>query len=205
MFPEKTKLTIPKIVSKHSLLKQGKWTGEEKRKLTDEIQKIAITHQINEKTIRIPKGEEVSSIMVIRVELKSLNYTLSLVDKISRFFKFKTLFQIVDKNNENIWILPYHNGSIHENYTSSEDIDLKIEGVSLDEVYINLIHQIQKTKIGVKHNSVKNTVETMNELSDIEKKLSSLKDKMYKEKSIKKQIEIKKEYLKLKEIHKNIK
>lgn len=197
MLPERTKLAKPRIISKKRLLQQGKWTTQEREQLTQQIKSLSLTHQLDEKTLRIPSGETIKQIVVLKIELKETDYSLSLINKIAQLYSTNILVQIYDSHQNTIWILPYSNQNIRECYVSTKNLSLEIQGNSMDEVYLQLIHQIHPLFLIDTTDTIDALIQRNKEIEVLKKQLHAKKKKMYTEKSIKKQMEYKKEYIKL--------
>ena len=120
MLPERTKLIKPKVINKKRLLQQGKWTTQEKNELTNQIQRLSLTHQLDEKTLRIPSGEMIKQIVVLKIDLKETEYSLSLINKIAQLYSTNILVQIDDSHQNKTWILPYSHQNIKECYVSKK-------------------------------------------------------------------------------------
>lgn len=135
MLPIQTQLPQPKVIPKKQLMAHISMNNREKNDLTQQIQKISITHQLDEKTLHLPTGKEVQQIMVFQVLLKGTAYSESLLKKIADAFPFKVIYQLVDENQDIHWLISYHNGSLNYSYLSDLNMDLNVEGYTLDEVY----------------------------------------------------------------------
>lgn len=197
MLPERTKLIKPRVISKKRLLQQGKWTTQEKNELTHQIQRLSLTHQLDEKTLRIPSGETIKQIVVLKIELKETEYSLSLINKIAQLYSTNILVQIYDSHQNTTWILSYSHQNIKECYVSKKNLSLEIQGNSMDEVYLQLIHQIHPLFLIDTIDTIDALIQRNKEIEILKKQLDAKKKKMYIEKSIKKQMEYKKEYIKL--------
>lgn len=194
MLPIQTQLPQPKVIPKKQLMAHISMNNREKNDLTQQIQKISITHQLDEKTLHLPTGKEVQQIMVFQVLLKGTAYSESLLKKIADAFPFKVIYQLVDENQDIHWLISYHNGSLNYSYLSDLNMDLNVEGYTLDEVYKQFIHQISSISGEIDNQlTIAEQLEQDEQIKKLEKQIQQLHQRMSKEKSIKKQIELKKE------------
>lgn len=196
MLPERTKVK-PRIISKKKLLQRDKWTTQEREQLTQQIKSLSLTHQLDEKTLHIPAGDEVKQIAVLKIELKDTGYSLPLIKKIIQQYKAKILVQLCDNNQNIIWILFHCHADIQQCYVSEKNVELDVRGNTMDEIYLQFINQIHPLIITPK-NTMDEILKVNQQIEQLKKNLAIKEKQMYSEKNIKKQVELKKEICKLK-------
>ena len=86
MFALPNTTEIKKTISKKSIYEKfkNKLTSSQKSKFDNEISKITLINEISEQSTRIPKTENVTGIFVIKVELKTKDYSESNIVLISK-------------------------------------------------------------------------------------------------------------------------
>ena len=74
-------------------------------------------------------------------------------------------------------------------------VSIEFEGNDLDDVYESLVKETGKKELQVLETSnLRNSIELSDQLDKLEKRAQQLKKKMYSEKSMRKQMEIKRDY-----------
>lgn len=179
-------------------------TNQEKQELRNQIADITITHAIDESLTNIPKGQTVKQILVLRVKLIGELLDTSLLDKLDIRLQLYTIFHIVNQHEkEEIYInfkekLTREQDGKHfkvlRHFASQDDLEIKLEGNDLDQVYEHLVKDVAKEDLQVQQATVKESIQISDDIAKLEKRAQQLKKKMYSEKSMKKQMELKKQY-----------
>lgn len=206
MFPKSTELPN-KFIAKEKFYSHGEFIGKIKASMTDDISKITAINQFSSKTLNIEAGQVFPEIMVLNIILKNKTFNEKILDAMDKSVRSSYVLFILqfnnrqaasiafkDKNGDNIaitkrWITPW-----------TDNLDLKIEGRSIDGVYENLIKQISGGKLVSKTDkSLKTKVLDMIEQEKIMKKIAQLENKMDNEPQLKKKLAIKADIKALKE------
>ena len=178
---------------------------QEKQELRDQIQLIQITHQIDLQTTNIPVGNIVKQILVLEIHLNHQEFTTSLLEKLDERLGLYTVFILkFPLGNEELLIhykeaLAQEKGGRHfkivRRFRTQEDCQIQFEGNDLDQVYEMLIKETGKDQLQSKlGDNLKESVELTEQLEKLEKQAQRLKKQMYTEKSMRKQMEVKKDY-----------
>ena len=83
--------------------------GERRKQFDDDIGRIVVTNEISPVSVNIKEGEQVKSIFVLQVELKTKAYNERNIVLISKLFgqhlsDWERLNEIIQKNGKNICI-----------------------------------------------------------------------------------------------------
>lgn len=208
VFPERTRLLKPHRMDKKGLIRNMELSPQQKRDLIDQVLKIQITNQIDQNTTNIPSGRKVHQIMVMNVRLKGTEINRDLITSIDEQIGMYLAFIIETEDEKQHLILNYKEPvstirnnkrfSIKKCYETDRDEIIKFNGVTLDEVYENLVRTVAADElIDTSSNDIGRTIEIQEEISILTKKADQLKKKMYKEKSMRKQLEAKNERQKI--------
>ncbi|WP_276897902.1 DUF4391 domain-containing protein [Dialister micraerophilus] len=192
-FPKSTEIKI-NIYKKDIYKKFPKeLKGNKKEQFDREISKITLTNEISEKSVNISKTEKISAIFVLRIKLKTKDYSEKNIEFIAKVFKQKMLMILECENQYKLAIYEL------KLYTSEwkEKINLEIKGLDLEKVWENLVKEIGKIKI-TDGQTLEEQIEINTEKEKLENEIEKLKTKMYKEKQSKKKYEIHQEIKKLK-------
>mgnify|MGYP003085967264 FL=1 len=177
----------------------------EKQELRNQLQLIQITHQIDSQTTNIPAGKIVKQIMVIEIYLNQQEFTTSLLEKLDERLGLYTVFVLKFPLGKEEFLIHYketlakekdgrHFKIVHH-FRTQEDYQIQFDGDNLDQVYEMLIKETGKEQLQGKLNgNLKESVELTEQLEKLEKQAQRLKKQMYAEKSMRKQMEVKKGY-----------
>ena len=180
-------------------------TKQEKQELRDQIQLIQITHQIDSQTTNIPAGNAVKQIMVLEIHLNQQEFRTSLLEKLDERLGLYTAFVLKFPMDKEELLIHYkkvlaqekdgRHFKIVRRFCTQEDCQIQFEGNDLDQVYEMLIKKTGKDQLQSKlGGNLKESVELTEQLEKLEKQAQRLKRQMYTEKSMRKQMEVKKDY-----------
>lgn len=178
---------------------------QEKQELREQIQLIQITHQIDSQTTNIPVGNIVKQIMVLEIHLNQQEFTTSLLEKLDERLGLYTVFVLKFPSEKGELLIHYKEALAQEKdgrhfkiirrFRTQEDCRIQFEGNDLDQVYEKLIKETGKDHLQSKlGGNLKESVELTEQLEKLEKQAQRLKRQMYAEKSMRKQMEVKKDY-----------
>ncbi|MFR8927168.1 DUF4391 domain-containing protein [Peptoniphilus senegalensis] len=194
--PEATE--IRKNIFKNKIYNKYKeeLSGNKKEKFDREISKIIITNEISEKTIKIPKTEEISSIFIIKIDLKTRDYTESNIVLITRLFGQNILYILNYKDQYKLAI--FKDKLITSQWKKEEEIDLRLQGLNLSSIWDNLVIQVGDIKVE-EGKTLEEQIEIDERREKLEKLILKTKKKMAREIQAKKKHELFKELKKYKE------
>lgn len=178
---------------------------QEKQELREQIQLIQITHQIDSQTTNIPEGKTVKQIMVLEIHLHQYQLATSLLEKMDERLGLYTVFVLKFPLGKEELLIHYKEALAQEKdgrhfkivrrFRTQEDCQIQFEGNDLDQVYEKLIKETGKDQLQSKlSGNLKESVELTEQLEKLEKQAQRLKKQMYTEKSMRKQMEVKKDY-----------
>lgn len=210
-FPDYTCLPTPHVLYKPH--KKGNrdffdnlaLSKQEKQELREQIQLIQITHQIDSQTTNIPEGNIVKQIMVLEIHINQQEFTTSLLEKLDERFGLYTVFVLKFPSEKGELLIHYKEALAQEKegrhfkivrrFRTQEDCQIQFEGDNLDQVYEMLIKETGKDQLQSKlDGNLKESVELTEQLEKLGKQAQRLKKQMYAEKSMRKQMEVKKAY-----------
>lgn len=178
---------------------------QEKQELREQIQLIQITHQIDSQTTNIPEGKTVKQIMVLEIHLHQYQLATSLLEKLDERLGLYTAFVLKFPMDKEELLIHYkevlaqekdgRHFKIVRRFRTQEDCQIQFDGNDLDQVYEKLIKETGKDQLQSKlGDNLKESVELTEQLEKLEKQAQRLKRQMYAEKSMRKQMEVKKDY-----------
>ena len=178
---------------------------KEKKDLREQIRAIQITHQIDTSTTNIPAGKKVKQIMVLEIEFEQMDVSLTLLEQLDIRLGIYTAFVLKYPQGQEELLIHYKEPLSQEKdgkhfkivrrFQTHDDVSIDFEGNDLDDVYESLVKETGKKELQVLETSnLRNSIELSDQLDKLEKRAQQLKKKMYSEKSMRKQMEIKREY-----------
>lgn len=162
-------------------------TGNKKDRFDTDISRMIITNEISEVSVNIKATEEVSSIFVLQVELKTKEYDDKNIVMISKLFGQKLLIILHYENKYQLAI--YETRLLKSAWKNEEEILLKLTGLDLGSVWDNFVTQVS----GINVQDGNTLVEQINveaEKEKLRKKIADLEIKARKEVQSKKKFEM---------------
>lgn len=180
-------------------------SAKDKKDLRKQIRAIQITHQIDTRTTNIPAGKKVKQIMVLEIELEQMDVSFTLLEQLDIRLGIYTAFVLKYPQGREELLIHYKEPLSQEKdgkhfkivrrFQTHDDVIIDFEGNDLDDVYESLVKETGKKELQVLEKSnLRNSIELSDQLDKLEKKAQQLKKKMYSEKSMRKQMEIKRDY-----------
>ena len=111
--------------------------GEKRKRFDEDISRITVTNEISEKSIKIRPTDEVSSIFVIQIELKSKEYNDRNIALVSKLFGQKLL--LVLHVDDEYQLAIYETQLLKSEWKKEAEIKLRIDGLDLGTVWNNLV------------------------------------------------------------------
>ena len=181
-----------------------------KRVFIDQIKTIRWTNKIAASTINLAEGKNVSEIEVFEITLNTKALDENVLRQIDREVPYHILYILRHEAECQTWIgykEAAESGSnafkvvkyYHTDWRSEADIDIQIEGLSLDEVYENLVRRIAGNVLQMeKQECLKASIERDNRRQGLQKQIATLQMKVRKEKQLNKQVQLNTELKRLK-------
>lgn len=205
-FPEST--YIGKRIPKDGFYTVAELTATQKRAFVDDIELILWRNLLSDNTLNVSKGEKVSQIDIVQINLKRKEYNKIILDVIEKAIPRHLLFIL--KFNEQYQLClnykeEYQKGKfkIVETYTTDwladSEVKLNIQGLDLDKVYDNFVYQIASGKIAKTEGvTLSETIQQSQEIEKLKKRITELENKKRKEKQFNIQLRIANEIKSLK-------
>ena len=181
-----------------------------KRLFVDQIKNIYWRNKIASTTTNLIDGKYVTEIEVFEINLNSLQVDIDLLKSIDSVIPYHILYILEYNGKYQAWIRYKETTDIekkrskvdryyHTNWIEATELIVRLEGLSLDDVYENLVRQIAGDKLQSENfsESLKQSVERDKEIETLQKQINILQNKMRKEKQLNKQMEINTELKKL--------
>ena len=150
LFPAATEYN--KRIPKQKFYENLTLTPQVKRGFIDGIKLIYWRNKLAEDTVHIPMGEQVTEIEVFEIKLSGPTLDEAVLRQIDKEIPYHILFLLSFEGRVQAWI-GYKEASAgvnsfkvsryyHTDWQAEADLSLRLEGLTLDAVYENLVRQI---------------------------------------------------------------
>lgn len=198
LFPEST--YIGKRIPKEGFYSKADLNATQKRAFVEDIESIVWRNLLSENTLNVSKGEKVTQIDIIQINLKRREYNKTILDVIEKAIPRHLVF-ILTINNSRQLCINYKEESQKGKYKIVESFStdwlndgeavLNIQGHDLDRVYENFVYQIAKGRIEKNDGlELSEVIQQSQEVEKIKKRIADLEEKKRKEKQFNMQLRI---------------
>ena len=161
--------------------------GKRKTSFDNDISRIYVINEISPASVRIQEGEEVKSIFVVQVDIKSKKYNEQNLSLISRLFGQHIVIALHLNDEYNLMI--YRTKLLSSGWISQDDKQLKIDGLNLDRTWESLVSQISGV-IPDEWNTLDEQISIEAEKEKLRKQIKDLDSRMNREIQSKKKHEL---------------
>lgn len=174
-----------------------------KRVFVEYVKNIYWRNKIASTTTNLSEGKHVTEIEVFEVNLNTPQVDINLLKCIDSVIPYHILYILEYNGKYQAWIAYKETTDIekkrskvdryyHTNWLEETEVIVKLEGLSLDDIYENLVRQIAGDKLQSDgySESLKQSVERDKEIETLKKQINILQNKIRKEKQLNKQIEM---------------
>ena len=194
-FPEST--VYNRKIPKQKFYENANLPASVKNLFIKEIEEVRWVYKLSASTINISLGRVVKEIEFLQIEQKCETLSKKIIDQIAKEIPYHIVFMLVYQNIAKLCLVYKDNdGSrlFYETPAQNKDsIDLKIEGLNLDEVYRNFVRQIMQSSGSSTWSDNRSVAENISEIEkrrNIESEIAVLEKKIAKEKQFNRQMEM---------------
>lgn len=156
------------------------------------IDKITWLYKLSEDTLGISKSQEVEEIQIFEIILKEKVLPKNIIKIISKAIPYKILF-VLKYDKDYCYSIKVDNIYFTE---WNEDIELNINGLTLETIYENIVKSIIKENNNT--NTFDDIIENKSKVDELSKKIEQLANKVNNEKQFNKKVELNLELQRLK-------
>lgn len=140
--PKSTEVNLP--LYKKDILQNFEGTQKQKDAFNNSIQSLRIVNELSSRSLPIEKSKDINGIFIIEVILKNPDIKEEIINLI---FKIIPQHIILILHYEDSLRLAIHHKNTFITEPKQNDINLKIEGLSIDEVWQHLVETIGNFKV----------------------------------------------------------
>ena len=209
--PQSTELN--RRIPKQKFYENLTLTPQVKRGYIDGIKLIYWRNKLAEDTVHIPKGEKVAEIEVFEIKLSGPALDEAVLRQIDKEIPYHILFLLSFEGRVQAWI-GYKEASAgvnsfkvsryyHTDWQAEAELSLRLEGLTLDAVYENLVRQIAGSSLEPETEnpelSLGETIALTEKREKLQKEIARLEKMAWGEKQPKKKYELAQEIKALRE------
>lgn len=181
-----------------------------KRVFVEQIKAVYWRNKIAADTVNLAAGEAVTELEVFEIQLNQPSLDETVLRQIDREIPYHILFALTFGEQVQAWI-GYKEAAAsgtaafkvdqyyHTDWTATDKLGLKLEGLTMDAVYEGLVRQIAgSTLADTGGDTLKEAVDRSKERATLEKKIAALEKKIRREKQLNRQMEMNAELKRLK-------
>lgn len=199
-FPQATEFN--KRIPKQKFYENLEVSPALRRVFVDQIRLVYWRNKLAASTLNIAAGEAVTEIEVFEVRLNDLQLDEAVLKQIDKEIPYHILFILTCDGKAQAWI-GYKEAAAsgsnafkvsryyHTDWMPEDELHLSIDGLNIDAVYESLVRQIAGDKLQTDSGeSLKESVVRDEKKKQLEKQISTLENKMKKEKQLNRRMQM---------------
>lgn len=188
-FPTAT--AVHRRLPKEAFYKHLPLTKILKEKFVSDIDRIMVENSFTKENLNLASDAEIKEIMLLSISLKNRIFDGKIIEAIARQNPHKLVFLLSFENQKLLAI--YHNKLYRTLWMDHDEITLKLQGYSLDEIWDSFIEQIalyEERTEQTEDLSIEHRLEIQDQILKLEKQIYKIENAMWKEQQPKKKFEL---------------
>lgn len=188
-FPAAT--AVHRRLPKEAFYKHLSLTKILKEKFVSDVDRIVVENSFTKENLNLAADAEIKEIMLLSISLKSQEFDGKVIEAIARQNPHKLVFLLSFENQQQLAV--YHNKLYRTLWMNHDEIALKLQGYSLDEIWDSFIEQIALYEERAEQTadlSIEDRLEIQNQILKLEKQIDKTENAMWKEQQPKKKFEL---------------
>ena len=203
--PKKTE--VNKRIPKQKLYENADINASLKRTIIEQVKVIYWKNKIATSTTNLAEGSNVTELEVFEIQLNNPTLDTNVLCQIDRKIPYHILFLLEYDGMYQAWlgykelqVTSKVNNYYHTDWLTTNAMKLRLEGLSLDDVYENFLRQIagEKLKRKTEAETIKESVLKDEQKQGFIRQIEALKKEIKKEVQLNKQMDLNTELKKLK-------
>lgn len=137
-FPQST--TVHRKIPKEAFYKHMTLSGALKEKFVAQVDRIFVENSLTQKNLNLGEASPIKEILLLVMTLKKQELDGKIVESIARQNPHKLVFLLQFEGKGQLAI--YHGRLYRTAWVNGEDLELNLEGTSLDGIWEHMIEQI---------------------------------------------------------------
>lgn len=188
-FPAAT--AVHRRLPKEAFYKHLPLTKILKEKFVSDVDRIMVENSFTKENLNLASDAEIKEIMLLSISLKNQEFDGKVIEAIARQNPHKLVFLLSFENQQQLAV--YHNKLYRTVWMDHDEIALKLQGYSLDEIWDSFIEQIALYEERAEKTadlSIEERLEIQDQILKLEKQIDKTENAMWKEQQPKKKFEL---------------
>ena len=188
-FPAAT--AVHRRLPKEAFYKHLPLTKILKEKFVSDVDRIVVENSFTKENLNLASDAEIKEIMLLSISLKNQEFDGKVIEAIARQNPHKLVFLLSFEDQQQLAI--YHNKLYPTLWMAHDEIELKLQGYSLDEIWDSFIEQIalyEERAEEIADLSIEDRLEIQDQILKLEKQIDKTENTMWKEQQPKKKFEL---------------
>ena len=188
-FPAAT--AVHRRLPKEAFYKHLPLTKILKEKFVSDVDRIMVENSFTKENLNLASDAEIKEIMLLSISLKNQEFDGKVIEAIARQNPHKLVFLLSFENQQQLAV--YRNKLYRTVWMDHDEIALKLQGYSLDEIWDSFIEQIALYEERAEKTadlSIEERLEIQDQILKLEKQIDKTENEMWKEQQPKKKFEL---------------
>lgn len=188
-FPAAT--AVHRRLPKEAFYKHLPLTKILKEKFVSDVDRIVVENSFTKENLNLASDAEIKEIMLLSISLKNQEFDGKVIETIAKQNPHKLVFLLSFKDQQQLAV--YHNKLYRTLWMAHDEIELKLQGYSLDEIWDSFMEQIALYEERAEETadlSIEDRLEIQDQILKLEKQIDKTENAMWKEQQPKKKFEL---------------
>ena len=188
-FPAAT--AVHRRLPKEAFYKHLPLTKILKEKFVSDVDRIMVENSFTKENLNLASDAEIKEIMLLSISLKNQEFDGKVIEAIARQNPHKLVFLLSFENQQQLAV--YRNKLYRTVWMDHDEIALKLQGDSVDEIWDSFIEQIALYEERAEKTadlSIEERLEIQDQILKLEKQIDKTENAMWKEQQPKKKFEL---------------
>lgn len=188
-FPAAT--AVHRRLPKEAFYKHLPLTKILKEKFVSDVDRIVVENSFTKENLNLASDAEIKEIMLLSISLKNQELDGKVIEAIARQNPHKLVFLLSFEDQQQLAV--YHNKLYRTLWMDHDEIALKLQGYSLDEIWNSFIEQIALYKERAEQTndlSIEDRLAIQDQILKLETQINKTGNAMWKEQQPKKKFEL---------------
>ena len=188
-FPAAT--TVHRRLPKEAFYKHLPLTKILKEKFVSDVDRIVVENSFTKENLNLASDAKIKEIMLLSISLKNQEFDGKVIEAIARQNPHKLVFLLNFENQQQLAV--YHNKLYRTLWMDHDEIALKLQGYSLEEIWDSFIEQIALYEERAEQTdalSIEDRLAIQDQILKLEKQIDKTENAMWKEQQPKKKFEL---------------
>lgn len=162
-----------------------------KEKFVSDVDRIVVENSFTKENLNLASDAEIKEIMLLSISLKKQEFDGKVIETIAKQNPHKLVFLLSFEDQQQLAV--YHNKLYRTLWMAHDEIELKLQGYSLDEIWDSFIKQIALYEERAEETadlSMEDRLAIQDQILKLEKQIDKTENAMWKEQQPKKKFEL---------------